>query len=424
MRDMCRYAQRSWRLLCGVSLLALGSPTGRTAAEVLTVDDAVRLAVQQHPALQAQQAIIGAAEAELQQARTFPYNPRLEVEGIIGHERQETRQTTRTVTVKLSQEVPLGGKWRQRTQVASAGRDRAHWDVQNAQRELRKEVKESFYRLVLLDEKRLLLEQSVDLTQQLVRLAEERYRVGESPQLDVHLARVEVQQVQRQRLDVLSQQTQARASLNRLLARPPDTPVTVRGTLDAPLPPADETLLRLQALQQRPDLRSRQATVAAAQAEVGLAQAERVPNIELGVVFEREVTGPGVKQTFGGSLALALPLWNRNSGAIAAAQARTRVAALERTALEQTIATEVAVTMAELQRLQASMQLLQESILPQSQANVGFLQHAFSAGQIGMVPLLTEQRAFVALRHEALETRLAYRAALVALETLLGGVTP
>ncbi len=424
MRGMCGYAQRSWRLLCGVSLLAVGSTTVRTAAEVLTVDDAVRLAVQQNPTLQAQQSIIGAAEAELQQARTFPYNPRLEVEGIIGRERQETRQTTRTLTVKISQELPLGGEWRQRTQVASAGLARTRWEAQNAQRELVKEVKETFYRLVFLDEKRVFVEQTADLTQQLVRLAAERYRVGESPQLDVNLARVEVQQVQRQRLDVLSQLTQARATLNRLLARPPDAPVTVRGTLDAPLPPGDETPLRAQALQQRPDLRSRQATVEATQAEVGLAQAERVPNIEVGFVLEREETGPGVKQTLGGSLALPLPLWNRNSGAIAAAQARSRVAALERTALVQAITTDVATTTAELQRLQASLQLLHDTILPHSRANLGFLQQAFTAAQIGIVPLLTEQRVLITVSHEYLETRLAYRMALVALETLLGGVTP
>lgn len=40
------------------------------------------------------------------------------------------------------------------------------------------------------------------------------------------------------------------------------------------------------------------------------------------------------------------------------------------------------------------------------------------------MPLITEQRQFITLSTEYLETRLAYRTAFVALESLLGGGTP
>jgi len=43
---------------------------------------------------------------------------------------------------------------------------------------------------------------------------------------------------------------------------------------------------------------------------------------------------------------------------------------------------------------------------------------------VGIVPLVTEQRTFITISNEYLETRLAYRTALVALESILGGVTP
>lgn len=417
-------APRPWRWLSVTCLLVLCGMTAQAAAQGITIDDAVRLALHNNTALQAQQYTIAAAEGELRQARTFPNNPRLDVEGRAGRERNAASQGAQTYTVKLAQEVPLGGKWRQRIQIAGADLDRARWEVQNARRELVKEVKETFYRLVFLDEKRAFADQAVELAQQLLRLAEERYRVGESPQLDVNLARVEVYNVQRQRLEVLSQLTQARATLNRLLARPPETPVTVSGTLDAPLQPLDVEQLRQQALQQRPDLHSRTAALEAARSEVTLAQAQRVPDIDVGVIFEREETGSDVKQTFGGSIALPLPLWNRNTGGIAAAQARTRTAALERTALEQVITTEVTNTMTELQRLQASLQLFQDTILPQSRENLDLLRQAFAAGEVGIVPLVTEQRAFIAISNEYLDTRFVYRTALVALDSILGGGTP
>ena len=424
MLGSCRPEPYPWLTLSVPCFLILCVMTHGAVAEGLTVDEAVRLVLQNNTALQAQQQTIAIAEGELRQARTFPHNPRLEGEGITGRERNDVRQNTRTFTVKLSQEIPLGGKWRQRKEIATAGLERTTRDVQNAQRELVKEVKETFYRILFLEAKRAFADQALELAQQLLHLAEERYRVGESAQLDVNLARVEGQNVQRQRLEVLSQLTQTRAMLNRLLARPPEAPLTVSGTLDASAPPLDVEPLRQQALQQRPDLRSRDAAVEAATGEVALAKAQRIPDVEVAFIFEREETGVDIKQTFGGGLAVPLPLWNRNAGGIAAAQARTRVAELERAALQQVVTTEVANTVTELQRLRTSLQLFHETILPQSRENLSLLRQAFSAGEVGIVPLVTEQRAFIAISNEYLETRFAYRTTLVALESILGGVTP
>ena len=416
--------QQACHILAVTGVLVMYGMTASAAAEGITVEDAVRLALHNNPALQAQQQLMTAAEGELRQARTFPHNPRLEWEGLTGHDRNEVRRSARKFTAKLSQEVPLGGKWHQRIQVAAAGLDRTQWEVQNAQRELIKEVKETFYRLLFLEEKRAFAEQAVALAQRLAESADARYRAGESPQLDVNLARVEVHNVRRQRLDVLSQLTQARVTLNRLLGRPADTPLTVSGTLDAPPQPLDPEPLRQQALQQRPDLRSRTAAIDAALAEVALARAQRVPDVEVAFVFEREETGEDIRQTFGGSMAVPLPLWNRNTGAIAAAQARTRAAELERTTLQHVVTTEIATTIAELQRLRLSLQLFQDTILPQSRANLDLLQQAFATGEIGIVQLVTEQRAFIDRNNEYLETRFAYRTSLVTLESSVGGGTP
>ena len=118
-----------------------------------------------------------AAEGELRQARTFPHNPRLEWEGLTGHDRNEVRRGARKFTAKLSQELPLGGKWRQRIQVAAAGRDRTQWEVHNVQRELIKEVKETFYRLLFLEEKRAFAEQAVALAQRLAEAFGRRYGI-------------------------------------------------------------------------------------------------------------------------------------------------------------------------------------------------------------------------------------------------------
>src|SRR5712692_5437230 len=136
MSGSCRRVHQPLRILSMTFFGVLCGMTARARAESVTVDEAVRLALQNNTALQAQQHTIAVAEGELRQARTFPNNPRLEGEGITGRERNNVRQNTRTFTVKLSQEIPLGGKWRQRKEIATAGLERTTRDVQNAQREL------------------------------------------------------------------------------------------------------------------------------------------------------------------------------------------------------------------------------------------------------------------------------------------------
>src|SRR6266704_3542276 len=112
MLGSCRHEPHPWLTLSVPCFLILCAMTNGAVAEGLTVDEAVRLALQNNTALQAQQYTITAAEGELRQARTFPNNPRLEWEGRAGRERHGVSQDARTHTAKLSQEFPLGGNWR------------------------------------------------------------------------------------------------------------------------------------------------------------------------------------------------------------------------------------------------------------------------------------------------------------------------
>jgi cobalt-zinc-cadmium efflux system outer membrane protein len=418
---MWSFRARGYAALCVLLLpILLVGTAVRAGAQALTISETLHLARQHNAALQAEQQTLAVAEGELLSARTFRHNPRLEVEGAAGTERNKERDTTRDVGVKMTQEFELGGQRRWRTQVAAAALERTKWDVRDAERALVQEVQDTFYRLVFLEEKRAFADQAVELAQQLVRITEERFRAGDSPQIDVNLARVELQNVLRQRLEVLSHLTQARLTLNRLLGRPVDAPLAVRGTLDTPPPPLAVGPLRQQAQQQRPDLQSRSAAAQVAAGEVGLAKAERAPNLEVGVVFARQETGDTVEQSFGGSLALSLPLWNRNRGEILAAQARSRRATLQRAALQQEIDTEVATAIAAVEQLRATLQLFTETILPQSRDNLTLLQQAFTAGEMDIVALVTAQRTFLTTNQEYLDTLLAYRAALTALESHVG----
>jgi cobalt-zinc-cadmium efflux system outer membrane protein len=399
--------------------MLLGVPAS-AAVQVLSIDEAVRLALQNNVNLQAQRHTIAEAEGELLSARIFPHNPQLEVEGAAGSERNGEREDAHSFGVELSQELELGGQQRLRIRIATAGLKQTQWEVRDAQRELIKEVKEAFYRILFLEERQTFVKQTVDLAQQLSRIAEARFSAGESPQLDVNLALVELQNTLRQRGEVRRRLTQARFALNRLLGHPVGAPLDLSGSLGIPPQPIDTTQLLLQALQQRPDLQSRSAAVEIATGEVGLAKAERIPDIEVGFIFEQEVEGENVKNVFGGKISFPLPLWNRNQGEIRAAQARFRAAELEHMALQQAIETEVVSAVAEVNQLRLAVQLFEQTILPQSRENLTLLRQAFAAGEIGIVALITQQREFIATNNEYLDTRFEYQEALAVLQSSTG----
>lgn len=389
-------------------------------AQGLTIDEAVRLALKGNVEFQARRQTIAVVEGEHRSARTFRHNPHLEVEAAAGSERNDEREDASSFAVELSQEFELGGQQRLRTQIALAELEQTRWDVNEAQRELIKEVKETFYRILFLQEKLDFASQTVELAQQLLGVTEERFRAGDSPQLDVNLAGVELQNTRRQRGDVHRQLAQARFTLNRLLGRPLDAPLPLRGTLDVRSQPIDAVELRRLAVQQRPDLQSRRAAITAAAEEVALAKAERIPDIEIGFIFEREAEGDKVTKLFGGKVAVPLPLWNRNRGEIHAARARVRMAELEHAARQAAIENEVASAVAEVDQLRAAVQMFTDTIVPQSRENLTLFRQAFAAGEVDIADLIAEQRAFIATGNEYLESRFDYRVALASLETIVG----
>ncbi len=293
--------------------------------------------------------------------------------------------------------------------------------MQEAQRQLRREVQETFYRLLFLEEKQAFASHAVELAERVLHLTQERYRVGDSPQLAVNLANVALQQTRQQLNDITGDLRQRRYAFNRLLGRSPETPVVLSGTLDAPPPPGDALQARQQALQQRPDLQRSEAVVEEAQSTIALTRAERLPNLELGAVFQRQETGSTVENAFGGRLKMPLPLWNRQRGNLVSAQARQRMAERQRLALQQQVESDATASLTNLEQLYTTLKLFTDIIIPQSHDNLALLQQAFTIGAESIVNLLTAQQGFITTNYAYLEARLAYRLGLVTLESSLGG---
>jgi len=111
--------------------------------------------------------------------------------------------------------------------------------------------------------------------------------------------------------------TAAKLELNRLLGLPPTVVLSLAPPPEPPVPPSAETLVA-EALDRRLDLQALRAGYDSAEADVRKAILDQFPNLSLTLAGARDTAG---NWTAGPQLGFTLPLWNRNRGGIAVAEA-------------------------------------------------------------------------------------------------------
>jgi outer membrane protein, heavy metal efflux system len=193
---------------------------------------------------------------------------------------------------------------------------------------VRSGVRAALLNYLVASRNRALLEREAQVRDQQVQLLDQRFSVGEIPRPEVDLARIQLSQTNLSIDSAEGQLGQARAALAAAVGIP------VQGFKDAQFswatfdsPPVTESLsprqIQADAVLNRLDVRQALAQYAAADAALRLEIAKQYPDLTI---------GPGYTYEEGNSfftvgLSVTLPIFNRNQGPIAEAEARRREAA-------------------------------------------------------------------------------------------------
>jgi cobalt-zinc-cadmium efflux system outer membrane protein len=294
----------------------------------LALDELLALARAHNPTLRAVQAAIAESAGQARQAGTLP-NP------VIGYEGDQIRGGSYGGGEQgafLQQTIPLGGKLGLRRNVYLAQQRTGEAALATQQQRIEADIESSFYAA-------LALQQEIDVRKQLNALAADAAatarqlaNVGQADAPDVLQSEVEQEQAA---LDTLTAERHYIAAFHQLAATAgqPDLPLTrLAGDLTASpaQPPSLDTLL-----QQSPAVQRADQAVHAAEAQLRSARREIVPDLTLraGEQWNNELVrqNPNVAagpQSFA-SASMDLPLWNRNQGNIASAQAAVEAAQAE-----------------------------------------------------------------------------------------------
>ncbi len=314
---------------------AQATPEPEPTGPVMRLEELEQMALQNNPTLAQADAAIRAAQGRRRQAGLFP-NPVVGYQGEQFALRDFSNKAEHFFFVE--QTIPLGGK------------------LGKAQRVFTREVEQSQVlaegqRLRVLNSVRVLYydalgaQRMVELRRDLARLSheavgitQELYNVGQADSPDRLEIEIESQRADIDMLRAENEREQAWAALAAIVGKPDLPRARLAGSLEEGITSLDEQSVLTSLLGGSPEIKSAQVGVERARAAVERARAQRVPDLFLrgGIGYSSEFiesrtgatgrrTGPEANVQVG----VTLPIFNRNQGGIAEAEANLAIAERE-----------------------------------------------------------------------------------------------
>lgn len=187
-----------------------------------------------------------------------------------------------TLPVDATWEPDVWGRVRRIVEASQANAQASAADVEAASLIAHAEVAQDYFQLRVLDSQKQLLDTTVDIYQKFLELTKNRYAGGVAARSDVLVAETQLKTAQAQAIDVGVQRAQFEHAIAVLIGKPAsDFSIEASPLAHAVVPPAIPAGVPSELLERRPDIASAERLVAAANAQIGVAQAAFYPNITL-----------------------------------------------------------------------------------------------------------------------------------------------
>lgn len=341
----------------------------------------------------------------------------------------DRRNSAHSVGLDVTWELDLWGRIRAGSDAALADLQQQREYLHDARAALTAQAAQSYFRLVAIDSKLRLAEETLANREDALRIQGRRQASGTGTVLEVQQAQAEVEAIAATLPRLRQAQISAQRALVVLAGESPRTIAapTVARRDDLPTPPPVPPDLPSDLLARRPDVRAAEAALAATSARVAEAKSRYFPTIRLTGNLGQEsealsdlFTAPAAVWAFAGSLVQPLLGLRKIDAQVEAAQARRLQAEAD---YVRTVQTAFAETYDALGACSASRETLAaQARRVEALVNVERIaaaRHAAGAG--AYLDLLDARRALLAVRQERLDTAADELAATVDVYRALGG---
>ena len=337
---------------------------------------------------------------------------------------------TFTVPLEAGWEVDLWGRVRRQVESARAQLAAKADDAAAAQLAVQAEAATDYFALRAFDAEYDLLVRNAETFRRSLELTRHRRAGGIASDLDVAEAESQLKSIEAQLPAVDLQRTKLRHALATLCGQPATGFAVAAVGTTATEAPVTPVWLPSELLERRPDIAAAERRMAAANAEVGVAQAAFYPRVQLnglagfqslnaGTVFN----GSSRLWAVGPSLDLPLFTGGRNRAQLAAARAAydANVAGYRQTVLSafQEVEDQLAA-----QRMLAAQLEVESAALIAAQRTLEIANNRYKAGLVTYLEVAIAQSAALAHERTVVQLRAERQAASVALIKAMGGGWP
>ncbi len=407
---------------------ALDADTSTTAAAYrdvsfitngsLTAEDAVRIAIRNHPEMRRLAYLVGAASARESQAQ-LPPNPSFAFVGeALGSRAGRGGETA----YLLEQEFVTAGKRKKAGAVAESDRIEAQAEFLAMEFEIATQVRLRFVHAVAADRRRALQRELVDLSNELLSAAQARMEAGAATESERLRAEVVAEQAA---IDLATAEASCEAARAALAAA-----IGIDHPIEGPL--GDD-------LEHRPELPDRAEVVEVtlhrnqridqaknaierAQRAHELAKANATPNVV--VAIGPRYSDPESETTLDVGASIAIPAFDRNQGEIAATLAERISAGAALGSVKLELIKAVSAAWGSYATARATIDAYERSLLPKSERTLALTREAYEAGKTDYLRLLDAQQSYVRSQSAFVDALEAAHEAAAILDGLMQRDTP
>ncbi len=263
---------------------------------------------------------LGAAIARVEQSRGIARSvgssryPSVDANGSIGYD--DINNRTRGVSdtsdfggsagLGVAYELDIFGMNRAEREAAEADFDASAFNSDAIALIVMADTAKGYFNVLNLQERLQISNQNLNSAKELLRIVQARFDAGATTALDVSQQKADLATAEASRAAIERQLKIARSSLAVLVGKPPQSLVlTAQNMRDIAVPaiaPGQPSTL----LERRPDIRSAEASLVAANADIGAARAAFYPNVTLGLDWSVAASPLGDPATTALSLASAI----------------------------------------------------------------------------------------------------------------------
>jgi len=406
------------------SLVAVGASAQPPDVPLrLSLTEAVRLAVERSPSLDAARQSAVAAQTDIAAAKRWA-NPvaRFSSEGYNGDPAGAGFFSQQELVLDLEQEFDLAGKRGHRAAVATAAAASAGFSVDDQARQLRADVRRAYFQLVLARLDAELARASLEEIDKVIAVNRSRYQQGEVSGSELRRLEVERLRFSEDAFQADLATRNSRTLLLALMGSPRlDLAVEPSDTLQVPPSkaepgPADAAALVARAVAARPDVAAARKDRERAEAEAALQRALKTPNLSVSGGMRRDFGVNGLAW----GVSMPVPLFDRNAPGIARADAERRAADSRARAMELAVSLEVqqALNLVDVNRQR--VQLVERDYLAKAREARDSVLAAYRAGESELLDYLDAQRVYRDVQRAYNRALLDYRLSLFQLDAAAG----